>query len=110
MSRHGTPLRPGLNDLFSRSARPPRRLNMTATPLVIDVTVPTSARMYDYWLSGHDYSKRARSTCLDQVLPVRYRELPHGLERRLARHDHPGVVAVLAALHLAVPAEEGEAD
>jgi hypothetical protein len=49
-------------------------------------------------------------TGLDPVLLVRYRELPHGLERRPARLDHPGVIAVLATLDLAIPAEEGEAD
>ena len=49
-------------------------------------------------------------TGLDLVLPMRYRELPHVLERRPARFDHPGVVAVLATLDFAIPAEEGETD
>ena len=26
----------------------------TTTPFGIDTTVPTTARMYDYWLGGHD--------------------------------------------------------
>ena len=26
----------------------------TTAPLGIDTTVPTPARMYDYWLGGHD--------------------------------------------------------
>jgi hypothetical protein len=47
---------------------------------------------------------------LDPVLLMRYRELPHGLECRPARFDHPGVIAVLATLGLAIPAKEGEAD
>jgi hypothetical protein len=49
-------------------------------------------------------------TGLDPVLLMRYRELPYSLERRPARFDDPGVVAVLASLDFAVPAEEGEAD
>lgn len=47
---------------------------------------------------------------LDPVLLVRYRELPHGLERRPACFNHPGVIAVLATLDLAIPAEQGETD
>ena len=49
-------------------------------------------------------------TDLDSVLLMRHRELPHGIERRPARFDDPGVVAVLAALDLAIPTEDGEAD
>jgi hypothetical protein len=47
---------------------------------------------------------------LDPVLPVRYRELPYGLERRPARLGHPSVIAILATLDLTIPAEKGEAD
>ena len=47
---------------------------------------------------------------LEAVLLMRYRELPHGLESCPARLDDPGVIAELAALELAVPAEQGVAD
>jgi len=43
----------------------------TTSPLGIDTTVPTTARMYDFWLGGHDNFAADRKAALDvsQVAP-----------------------------------------
>ena len=37
----------------------------TTTPFGIDTTVPTTARMYDYWLGGHDNFAVDRKAALE---------------------------------------------
>jgi SAM-dependent methyltransferase len=43
----------------------------TAAPLGIDITVPTTARMYDFWLGGHDNfsADRAAALAVSEVAP-----------------------------------------
>jgi len=43
----------------------------TTTPFGIDTTVPTTARMYDYWLGGHDNFAvdRAAALAVSEAVP-----------------------------------------
>lgn len=43
----------------------------TAAPLGIDITVPTTARMYDFWLGGHDNftADRAAALAVSEAAP-----------------------------------------
>jgi hypothetical protein len=36
----------------------------TTSPFEIDATVPTTARIYDYWLGGHDNFAADRAAAL----------------------------------------------